>query len=239
MKIVRWIGIITMGLAAALFMLSVPPADGDVRALSGVVEVDTPDVQVTIYASNETTVEITGYGMLEEKTGLNSLVQTSLRFSLDSGSRWPATISPTSTIDDIVVNAFYDYRVTVTIPPGTQAGEMETFTIIGVFEDVSTTFEASASFVLRTAVVDAGNNNGGDINNTASSPESQDGPPTILIVFIIGLLVLLGAGGFWAYRNVEIVKDPNGDRRIYLREKDTGRPLRKVPRGGDEPDSNR
>ncbi len=228
----RWTGIITMGLAAALFMLSVPPADGDVRALSGVVEVDTPDVQVTIYASNETTVEITGYGMLEEKTGLNSLVQTSLRFSLDSGSRWPATISPTSTIDDIVVNAFYDYRVTVTIPPGTQAGEMETFTIIGVFEDVSTTFEASASFVLRTAVVDSGNNNGGDINNTASSSESDDGPPTVWIVFAIGLLALLGAGGFWTYKNVEIVKDPNGDRRIYLREKDTGRPFKREPPEG-------
>ncbi len=232
----RWSGIAAVGLAAALFMLSVQPADGGVRALSGVVEVDTPDVQVTIYASNETTVEITGFGMLEEKTGLNSLVQTSLRFSLDSGSRWPATISPTGTIDDIEVNAFYDCRVTVTIPPGTQAGEMDTFTIIVVFEDVSTTYEASASFVLRTAIVDTGNNNGGDLNNTASSPESDDGPHTILIVFIIGLLVILGAGGFWAYKNVEVVRDPNGDRRIYLREKDTGRPLRKAPRGGDDPD---
>ncbi len=232
----RWSGIIAMGLAVALFMLPVQSADADVRALSGVVEVDTPDVQVTIYASNETTVEVTGFGMLDDKTGLNSLVETSLRFSLDSGSKWPATLSPTSTIDDIEVNVFYDYRVTVTIPPGAQAGEMGTFTIIGVFEDVSTTFEASASFVLRTSVIDAGNNNGGDLNTTGPSLESEDGPRTIWIVFIIGLLVILGAGGFWAYKNVEIVKDPNGDRRIYLREKDTGRPLRKAPRGRDDPD---
>ena len=229
----RWSGVVAVGLVAALFTLSFQPVEGGGKALMGTVGVDTPDVQVTIYASNETTVEITGFGMLEEKTGLNSLVQTSLRFSLDSGSKWPATISPTGTIDDIEVNAFYDYRVTVTIPPGAQAGEMDTLTIIGVFEDVSTTYEASASFVLRTAVVDTGNNDGGDLNSTATSSESDDGQNTILIVFIIGILVILGAGGFWAYKNVELVKDPNGDRRIYLREKDTGRPFKKEPPKGN------
>ncbi len=232
----RWSGIVAVGLVAALFALSFQPVEGGGKALMGTVGVDTPDIQVTIYPSNETKVEITGYGMLQEQNGVIVPLETSLRFYLGGESKWTATITPTSKIDGIQVDHPYEYRVIVTIPPGTTAGESETYTVNGLFEDRLETYEASAGFVIRTAVVDTGNNNGGDLNSTAASPESDDGQNTILIVFIIGLLVILGAGGFWAYRNVEIVKDPNGDRRIYLREKDTGRPLHKDPRVGGDPD---
>ncbi|MCK5773096.1 MAG: hypothetical protein KAH57_04855 [Thermoplasmata archaeon] len=228
----RWAGIVALGLVAAMFALSAQPAEGGGEALMGTITVDTPDVLVTIYPSNETQVEITGYGMLEEQNGVIVPLETSLRFYLGGDSQWAATITPASTIDGIQVDHTYEFRVIVTIPPGTTAGESETYTVNGLFEDRLETYEASAGFVIRTAVVDTGNNNGGGLNNTATSPESDDGQHTVLIVFIIGLLVILGAGGFWAYKNVELVKDPNGDRRIYLREKDTGRPFKKEPPKG-------
>jgi len=207
-------------------LLLSPVVGGAPEVLQGTVAVDGLSGPVRVSSSNETNLIVTGFVRLDEKRTPLSQGDVNVRLDLEGGGEWTASVEPGS-IPDMEVGIHYNIRIAIRIPPSHVGGQSQSYLVTAVFEDNLGSVQTSDQFVVMTEVDEGGD--GG--NSTVNVPNPERGFP-IWILFPAGILFLLVLAGIWAYRNLEFVRERGGGRKIYLREKDSGRVLKKPPPDG-------
>jgi hypothetical protein len=170
----------------------------------------------------ETVLQVQGAFILTERSGLDLISPVTATVSVSSG-QWDA-VPRVSSYSDVTPNEWTKFIIDVTIPPEARSGENSPYTVTVRFEGQVSNDEVTAGFVVTIISVTGDDDtvdDDVDPSDTGNDQENKRFP--YWPVFLLGLIAILVIAGIWAYRNVEIVRETDGRRRIYLREKDTGR----------------
>lgn len=170
----------------------------------------------------ETILQVQGAFILTERSGLDLISPVTATVSVSSG-QWDA-VPRVSTYSDVTPNEWINFIIDITIPTEARTGENSPYTVTVRFEGQVSNDEVTAGFVVSIISVTGDDDPVDDDTKPSDGNEDQEnnGFP-IWPVFLLGLIAILVIAGIWAYRNVEIVRETDGRRRVYLREKDTGR----------------
>jgi len=143
-----------------------------------------------------------------------------------TGGIWSATVDP-SVYESIEESTVYEFDVRVQVPSDAAKGESSVHLITLRLSNV----RVDQEFTSLTTVRLAGSSGEGEMDDAPFLVRSEDIPWGI-VIFIVGLVFLLALGIVWAVRNLEMVREVGGSRRIMLREKESGRLIkgRKGPR---------
>jgi len=209
-------------LVAAIHPILIQEADSDPSTISGDVNIEN-DWPIAPIGSEETILEVKGSFILTEKTGFDLISPVTATVSVTSG-KWNA-VPRVSTYEDVAANQWISFIIDVSIPPDARAGENSPYTVTVRFEGQVSEDEVSKGFVVN--ILNAGGNDNPSNDPVGNQTMDQRGEDSkgfpIWPVFLLGLIAIAVVGSIWAYRNVEMVRETDGKRRIYLREKDTGR----------------
>lgn len=194
------------------------PVDSSPEAITAEIDLQS-QVNVVPNQSNETTVSISGTFYIETKSGVDQ-ADTDASLSV-SGGPWTANINPRS-FQSVEKQVFYDFTVTVVVPQDANAGESGSYTVEIVFSNLFGSSDPETAPLRIT--LEEGPQVGDDDGNggNATVPQTPKSFPYWLI-FLGGIVILVAIGVVWAVRNLEIVRETSGDRRIMLREKDSGK----------------
>lgn len=202
-----------------LMTASSPAVFGSPSVVQGSISVDSP-VEIVPNKANETTVSIPGSFRVDSKNGPDTLLVTDAGLSI-SGGTWSAALSETHW-EGIEEGRIYTFTITVIIPAGSAAGESVTYTLTLVFSNIlgSSTPETTPLNIVLMRIPNGDNDpdDGPDDNDTADQPDVGN-PFPIWIIFVGGLVVLLAGGAVWAFRNLEMVREDDGGRRIMMKER--------------------
>ncbi len=170
----------------------------------------------------ETVLQVQGAFILTEKSGLDLISPVTATISVSSG-QWDA-VPRVSTYSDVTPNEWTNFIIDITIPIEARTGENSPYTVTVSFEGQVSNDEVTAGFVVTIISVTGDDDTVDDDSEPSEGNNDQEnnGFP-IWPVFLLGLIAVLIIAGIWAYRNVEIVRETDGRRRVYFREKDTGR----------------
>lgn len=208
-----------ISVAISLFLLSITSvATSSPEAIMADVDI-TSQLSVVPNRANQTDIPITGTFYITEKSGIDQPLETDASVSV-SGGPWPATVDP-STFQAVEKEIFYEFTVTVMVPQDASPGESGSYTVEVVFSNVMGSSDPETASVRIT--LESGPQTGDDEpgGNTTAPPAPSSFP--YWLVFLGGILILVAVGVIWAVRNLEVVRETSGDRRIMLREKDSGR----------------
>jgi hypothetical protein len=169
-----------------------------------------------------TVLAVQGSFILNEKTGLDLFGPVAATLTVSSG-QWDAEPRIT-TYGDVTPGEWVNFMIDITIPEDARAGENSPYTVTVRFEGQVGEDEVTGGFVvtIMSATGDDDTSGPDDDDSQGNNTVEAKGFP-IWPVFLLGLIAILVVSGIWAYRNVEVVRETDGKRRIYLREKDTGR----------------
>ncbi|MDG6225233.1 MAG: hypothetical protein QCI82_06940 [Candidatus Thermoplasmatota archaeon] len=211
---------ISLVLMLGLVLGSVGVSAGN-ETVSATIEVP-PEVSSEAMRSNDTVMVIEGYFTVT-RSGPDQLLQLSGALTISQGT-WPAEITP-STFSNLVQGERYSFQVNVTVPADSELPGTASYVIELIITNIlgSTSFEEA--FIVKVdppAPVDQG--------DESIIPGFEGGFPWGILIFVIGLLFLIVLCVVWAFRNLELVREIGGGRRIMLREKKSGRILKgRVP----------
>jgi hypothetical protein len=171
------------------------------------------------------TIEIVGSFTISEKSLQDAPFPVTATVTLSPG-QWEASLRQ-SVYEIEETGTWERFYIDVTIPEGVKTGESSSYAVSIHFQGRFSDSSAQAGFTVK---IESGSmdddisddddddgNSEGDLQNTGSFPIW----PIFLLILIIALII----AGIWAYRNIEVVREVDGKRKIYLREKDTGRIL--------------
>ncbi len=211
-------------LTAAIVLLSVlssDPAVADIGSVEGEIELPS-DVPVVSYPGNETHVTVQGTFRVTAKNGPDQILRLTGTISVEGG-QWPGAVEP-STFDDLEAGTDYEFTISFTVPSGTDDGANTAYTVTLLLVNILGPNQIVASF--RVEVEKKGGEGGTDGGIDLGSVEMADFPWGLLI-FIGGLIVFLALGLIWAFRNLELVREVGGRRRVMMREKRSGRIIKR------------
>lgn len=201
-------------------------------AVSGDINIpsDTPIEKVS---DNVTIVRVQGGFAINEKTFPHTFASIDAELSISMGN-WEALLSQT-TWSNVQRGEDNPFTVTITVPRDATIGMTASYTLYLVFTDttgaeVGTTQENFMVRVDRVSI--SGNDDDDDIglDDDDDLNVSEDESIPILPIFGIGVLIVIVVGLIWFFKNYELVRETEGERKIHLREKDTGRILGKKGR---------
>jgi len=203
-----------------LLMMISAPASSDPSAVDG--EIDLPqEVIVQGHEGNGTIVVVMGSFTVTAKNGADQILRLGGSLSI-AGDDWPATIEP-STFSDLTVGTPYEFSIVFTVPAGTASDTMTSYSVTLVLQNVLGNTQIADSFQATVEQRrDDGDGGGGVLDELRGDVEVPWG----LLIFFGGLWVFMALGVVWAYRNLELVREVGGRRRIMMREKGSGRLLK-------------
>jgi hypothetical protein len=204
-----------------LSMLSSDPAVADVRSVEGEIELPS-DVPVVSYPGNETHVTVQGTFRVTAKNGPDQILRLTGTIAVEGG-QWPGAVEP-STFDDVQAGTDYEFTISFIVPAGTEDGANTAYTVTLLLMNILGPNQIVASF--RVEVENKGGNGGSEDGIDLGSVDMSDFPWG-LFIFIGGLIVFLLLGLIWAYRNLELVREVGGRRRVMMREKHSGRIIKR------------
>lgn len=197
--------------------------DASPSSVSGDISIpsDTASEKVS---NNETDMVVQGNFAITEKTISDAIVPTDASLSISDGT-WEAKLSRMNW-DNVQKGEENPFTVTVTIPKDATLGMRSSYTLYLVFTDgfgneVGSTQE---DFMVRVDKVVNGDDDDDTIDDEGVKITEDKSIPFIPI-FLGGVILALIVGLIWFFKNYEVVREVDGDRKIYLREKDTGRIL--------------
>ncbi len=200
----------------SLHFSSAGPSD-----ISATIQLES-DWEVALVDEEETPLAIEGAFVLNEKNGWDIIGEVTATLSVSEG-QWEAHPRQTVYVD-VDVNAWQTFMIDVTIPEEASPGQSSAYTVKILLEGQVSSDEVTAGFIVTVISANANNDEPNDDDNVPDSPNVSDGGSfPIWPVFLLGLIAVAAFFGFWAYKNIEIVREVDGRRKIYLREKDTGR----------------
>ena len=209
-------------LVFAFHSFMIQEADSNPAAVTGDINLEN-DWPIAPTGSEDNILEVKGAFILTEKSGLDLISSVTATISVSSGT-WDAA-PRVSTYEDVTPNQWTNFIIDVSVPPDARPGENSPYTVTVRFEGQVSEDEVSKGFVVT--ILSAGGDDNppddDDGNQTTDQSGDQSNGFPIWPVFLLGLIAIAVVGGIWAYRNVEIVRETDGRRRVYLREKDTGR----------------
>jgi hypothetical protein len=200
-------------------LISAAAVIGAPSSISGDIEV-LPEWQVFIEGRNDTLVNIDGQFRVEEKSGLDTLLDLTATLSV-SGGDWQAQL-PKTTFPNVVTGEIYLFKVVITVPFDVTDGAVQTFSVKLTLTNQLNTAQDQVSFTVAV--------------QREEDPDDDDGPlslpggssiPLLPIFFVAAILVFAAVAGIWVSKNIEIVREVGGRRRIFFREKGSGRILGK------------
>jgi hypothetical protein len=197
-------------------------AEAGTSAVSGEINLE-GQWPIAPSGSEDNNLQVEGAFILREKSGLDFFSPVSATITVSSG-QWTAN-PRVSTYSDVSSSEWTTFIIDVTIPANAIAGENSQYTVTIRFEGQVSSDEVSKGFVVNiiSATGDDDTDDDDDEQPVENDNPDEDKSFPIWPVFLLGLIAVVVVGGIWAYRNVEIVRETDGKRRIYLREKDTGR----------------
>ncbi len=200
-------------------IMSATSVNGAPSTISGDIEVQ-PEWQVFVEGRNDTILNIDGQFRVAEKNGLDTLLDLTATLGVTGGD-WKAQLSKT-TYPNVVPGEIYPFKVVVTVPFDVKDGAAQTFSVKLTLTNQLNTAQVQASFTVTV--------------QREEVPDDDDGPlglpsgssiPLLPILFVAAVLVFAAVFGVWVSRNIEIVREVGGRRRIFFREKGSGRILGK------------
>jgi len=197
-------------------------AMGGVQNIDGEIQINS-EWPVIPLEEEETVLLIEGSFMVTEKSGLDIPFTVTATLSLSEG-RWEASLRQTE-YQNVNEGEVWPFAIDMVIPQDAQVGESSSYTVTLTLKDQISETSTQASFVVRLISSDTGSG-GGNSGTVPGNVTSSDGTSRafpIWPLFVLGLVFIGVAAGIWAYRNLEVVREVDGKRRIYLREKDSGR----------------
>ncbi|RLF67710.1 MAG: hypothetical protein DRN57_05380 [Thermoplasmata archaeon] len=197
-------------------------AMGGVQNIDGEIQINS-EWPVIPLEEEETVLLIEGSFMVTEKSGLDIPFTVTATLSLSEG-RWEASLRQTE-YQNVNEGEVWPFAIDMVIPQDAQVGESSSYTVTLTLKDQISETSTQASFVVRLISSDTGSG-GGNSGTVPGNVTSSDGTSRafpIWPLFVLGLVFIGVAAGVWAYRNLEVVREVDGKRRIYLREKDSGR----------------
>jgi hypothetical protein len=216
-----------MRISAALILIllmitiSSPSISGRPSAVEGSISIDRT-VQIVQNRMNETEVEVTGTFRVDSMDRPDQTFTTSADLDID-GELSTASLSQYHW-DSVEEYRIYTYTVIVIIPADSPIGPYDTYTLTLEFTNMlgtSDTDPAKMTIELITRSNGGENSDDGPQGNNTADESSVGNPFPIWIIFVGGLVVLLVGGAVWFYRNVEIVREEDGGRRIMMKERKT------------------
>jgi hypothetical protein len=192
-------------------------------ALAGEVQLANNNWEIAKAEDGETILPVEGAFMVTEKSGLDIIGEVTATISVSTG-QWQA--EPRQVVyNDIPVDAWQTFVIDVTIPEDESPGMTSSYSISIYLEGQVSEETLTQGFVV-TLMSESGDDDDTDPDdNGASNDNDGEGGSSFPIwpLFVLGLIVLLVFVIIWAYRNIEVVREVDGRRKLYLREKDTGR----------------
>lgn len=204
-------------LVAMVLILSPHSVFGGPSTISGEIEL-LPEWQVFVEGMNDTEVNVEGQFRIVDKSGADSLLDLTATLSL-SGGDWQAQL-PRTTYPNVVQGEIYQFDVVVTVPYDVKDGASQTFTVKLTLSNRLNTVEDQASFSLSVQREEVSDDDDGPLGLPSDSSV-----PLLPILFVAAVLIFAAVAGIWISRNIEIVREVGGKRRIYFREKGSGRIL--------------
>lgn len=196
-------------------------ADAGPSAIGG--DIDVPgEVTVQSRPGNDTDVSVAGTFRVTAKNGPDQFLRLTAALSA-SGGQWPTVVHP-SLFEDVAVGTDYEFTISFSVPAGTLNGTHTAYSVTLLLTNVLGSSQIVDSFQVsvRTDIGGGGDDDGGGDPGGISVSDFPWG----LLIFIGGLFIFLGLGIVWAYRNLELVREVGGRRRIMMREKSSGRLLK-------------
>ncbi|MFW3146607.1 MAG: hypothetical protein ACMUIE_07325 [Thermoplasmatota archaeon] len=219
-KLVRTWVIPTISLIMLLIFSSTA---GNSAPLSVVGDISIPaDVPASGSSENVTRVVVEGHFVVTEKNGADAVLPISASLSISSGA-WDASLSKAQW-DNVQRMEENSFTVTVTVPGGVSVGDSASYQLNVRFVNSlgQESGSAQAPLTVRVDTMEEGVDDDDGDDDDGSNIIKDDSMP-LWPIFIIGVVVVLIAGAFWFFKNYEIVRELDSERKIRLREKDTGR----------------
>lgn len=216
---------ISILLMSFLMILVIPASNAGPNEVGGSIDIN-EEWPIVPNEEGDTVMEIVGSFTLDTKTLQDSLSSVTATLSLSEG-QWEASLRQTEYIieDTDTWERFY---IDLIIPTDAMVGQSSTYTVTVQFQGRFSESSAQDGFTVR---VDSGTMDDDTVTTDTDSDTGGEGDlksstnfplwPIFLLILIVAIVIV----GIWAYRNIEIVQETDGKRKIYLREKDTGRIL--------------
>ena len=208
----------------SLIIISVPSlqvSSAGPSDISATVQLES-DWTIALADEGETPLAAEGAFVLNEKSGWDLIGEVTATLSVSEG-QWEA--HPRQAVyADVTVDAWQTFMIDVTIPEEASPGQSSAYTVKILLEGQVSSDEVTAGFIVTVIAANANGDEPADDDDGSDVPDVSDGGSFPLWpVFLLGLIAVAAFVGFWAYKNIEIVREVDGRRKIYLREKDTGR----------------
>lgn len=218
----------TLLVLLVLFSLAdLPGSDGAPEQVEGDIEMN-KEWPLIPNEEGETVMEIIGSFTLSTKSLQDAPWPVTATLSVSEG-QWDATPRQTEYIIE-ETGTWERFYIDVVIPQEVMTGESSSYTVTIHFQGRFSDSTAQEGFLVRieSGSMDDQPTDTDDENDTSTEGDLKDsGSFPIWPIFLLILIVALVIVGIWAYRNIELVREVDGKKRIYLREKDTGRILGK------------
>ncbi|MFO8051160.1 MAG: hypothetical protein R6V01_05605 [Thermoplasmatota archaeon] len=201
-------------------------ADAYPDAVSGDINIPA-DIPAEKVADNITKINVKGDFVLNEKTFPHTIASIDAELDISQGS-WEASLSQ-HTWENVQKGEQNPFTVEVIIPLDATIGMTSSFTLYLVFID-STGSEVGSTqknFMVRVdRISHEEDDDEEDDDDQGEVDVSEDKSIPIIPIFAGGIAVILIIGLIWFFKNYEMVREVNGNRGIFIREKDTGRIIR-------------
>ena len=191
------------------------------ETVSAAVEVP-PEVGSKAGRSNDTIIVIDG-SFTVTMSGPDQFLTLTGELSVSQGV-WPAGISP-STFSNLIQGERYAFTINVTVPAGSDLPGTGSYVVKLTLSNLLGSTSVEEAFIVKVEPQGAV-----DVEDGGILPRFNGGFPWGMVIFVLGLVFLMVLGVIWALRNLEMVREIEGRRRIMLREKRSGRILKgRVP----------
>ncbi|MBN1540453.1 MAG: hypothetical protein JW939_09940 [Candidatus Thermoplasmatota archaeon] len=207
-------------LATLLLVLILSGVEGMPQEVQADISVPA-ETSLTLRENKTAEIDIDGFftvtstGPLDAVGGLTANLEIT-----DSG--WDPRLSQTIWTN-VEVQTDRSFVVLLTIGPDTVAGERNSYTLTLTLSNSLSGAVVGTETAVMSVSIENILDDGREDDDDDGSPVVEDGSfplwPFFLGAIVVGLIVV----AIWAKMNLELVREEDGRRRVYIREKDSGR----------------
>ncbi|MBN1390922.1 MAG: hypothetical protein JXA22_09815 [Candidatus Thermoplasmatota archaeon] len=216
--------------AIILSTILMASASGEPQEVRGDIIVPA-ETHLTLRGNQTLELRLDGFFVVASAGPLDTVGGLSASLEI-SGSGWSPRSSQ-SRWTGVEVQTDYPFQVMLSIGPGAEAGESNSYTLTVTFSNSLTgTILGTASASMFVGIDEVLHDVDDDEDEEIYVVEDDSIPlwPFFIGAIVIGLLIM----GVWAKMNIQVVREDDGSRRIYLKERDSGRIIGR--KGGPPPE---
>ncbi|MGA1866298.1 MAG: hypothetical protein ACMUFK_02390 [Thermoplasmatota archaeon] len=180
-----------------------------------------PETSLTLRENKTAEIDIDGFFTVTSMGPLDAVGGLTANLEI-TGNGWDPQLSQT-VWTDVQVQTDQSFVVSLTIGPDTVTGDRNSYTLTLTFSNsISGAVVGTENTVMSVNIediLDDGDRDDDDDGSPIIEDESLPLWPFFLGAIVVGLVVM----AIWAKLNLEVVREEDGRRHIYIREKDSGR----------------